>query len=201
MRRLYFYYSFSLLFFFFTSCKSDNAIRGLHPMVDGRNSEYDQLGIEPIVLLDSVNLYFFQNDAYVWISYDYPAGSYGGADVIIKTETVTNPLNLHISAQLGEWPVDDESKKPQYSESPLWWEIEGWTANPLWANGIDTVSYDEPTFNIKNGEMREIQLAKARFGTGEWKIKLNIYAIKNQDGVFTSIEFPKNDAYHTLLVD
>lgn len=169
-------------------------------MVDGKNTEYQQLGIAPIALSDDVNLYIFQNDAYVWLSYDYPEGSYGTINMTVKTEKVVEALNLHVSAQLGEWKVGDETNIPKTPDSDLWWEIEGWTANPLWVNGIDTTTYDTTEFNFKNAEIRELQLSKERFGRGKWEINMKINAIKGKDGKFYAIDFPKEEEYYVLDV-
>ncbi len=192
---------FILILTFGTSCESKIEKAIVHPMVDGRNTEYAALNVTPIKLADAVNLYLYQNSAYVWISYDYPEGSFGTLDMAISTKKIKKTLNLHISAQLGEWPVGVDSLRPTTANSDLWWNHKGWIANNLWVNGIDTLSYDAPEFKIKNGEIREIQLSKARFGSGEWKIKLNINAIKTREGQFTSIKFPADQEYYTLTVN
>jgi len=79
------------------SCKNTPANIGMHPMVDGKNSEYAGLNVTPIALEENVNLYIFQNDHYVWISYDYPEGSYGTLDMRIHTDKVPSLVNLHVS--------------------------------------------------------------------------------------------------------
>jgi len=135
------------------------------------------------------------------LSYDYPDGSYGVLDMIVKTDKITEPINLHVSAQLGEWRVGDENNRPKTPTSDLWWNMNGWIANNLWANGIDTTSYDQPEFKIKNGEIREVQMSKERFGHGDWKVKLKIAAIKGENGKFYSIDFPETEEYYTIEVD
>lgn len=173
----------------------------LHPMVDGRNTEYAALGIMPISISDEVNLYLFQNEGYVWISYDFPSGSFGTLDLTIESPKLSAPQNLHVSAQLGEWPSNKPEQAPQTPTSDLWWNMDGWVANPLWANGIDTVTYDSPEFNLRNGEIREVQLSKERFGRGEWKIKLKINAIKGLEGQFYSFEYPQDGSYYLLTAE
>ncbi len=178
-----------------------NECSKFHPMVDGRNTEYQQLNIKPLVLSEDVNLYVYQNDFYVWISYDYPEGSFGTLDMQIESDRLDSVLNIHVSAQLGEWYVNSSQGMPDHPTSDLWWNMDGWTANSLWANGIDTISYDTPEFNIKNGDIRELQLSKERFGKGEWKIKLRINAIKGADGSFYSIDFPEGESFHSIMVE
>ena len=188
-----------LFLIIFCSCKPQGIENQIHPMVDGRNLEWDKLNKKTIELSKDVNLFIFQNESYVWISYDFPKGSFGTLDMIIETEKIINPINLHVSTQLGEWNLGDKENIPKTATSNLWWNNQGWTANNLWANGIDTVSYDTPEFKIKNGDIREIQLSKLRFGRGKWKIKLEINAIKTKEGSFINLEYPENEKYYLIV--
>lgn len=169
-------------------------------MIDGRAEEYSQLSVEPIVLADEVNLYVYQNAHYVWLAYDYPPGSYGTLDMHLLTETLATPLNLHVSAQLGQWTVGDTLSRPQTPTSDRWWNHIGWISNPLWANGIDTLTYTVPQYNLKNGEAREIQLSKAHFGRGIYKVRLYVNAIKDRDGHFYSLVYPSDSTYLQITV-
>lgn len=184
--------SCALLTLIFLGC-SNSKNKG-HPMVDGKKLEYKKLGIEPILIAENVHLYLFQNESYVWISYDFPKGSFGTLDMILESPKLESPINIHVSAQLGEWPINDPKKQPSSPTSNLWWDIKGWTANTLWVNGIDTISYNTPELKFKNGEIRELQLSKDRFGKGEWKLKLKINAIKDIDGDFFNFEYPNDES-------
>ncbi|MBQ4819522.1 hypothetical protein [Aquimarina sp. MMG016] len=170
------------------------------PLVDGNCNEYIKLGANSISISEDVNLYIFQDDYYVWISYCYPEGSYGTVDLEIETNTISDPLNLHVSAQMGEWPLNNKDLKPKNPESDLWWKTNGWTANPVWINGMDKTA-DRLRYKFKNGEAREIQLSKNRFGKGEWKIRMNVRSILNKAGEFYDIEFPENDEAYLIEVD
>lgn len=169
------------------------------PMVDGKLDDFKQLKIEPISISENVDLYIYQDDFFVWLGYDYPEGSYGTLDLQIDTDNFEKPINLHVSAQLGEWEVGNESQQPQTSTSDLWWEFKGWTANEVWMNGIDR-SGERANPKFKNAQAREIQLSKQRFGKGTWKLKFNIRAIKNQDGVLDAINFPEDGSDYELMV-
>ncbi|GEM_PF-3481093 len=188
------------IFFLFllTSCGSNTVQNQLHPMVDGSKSEWELVDKEAIPISDDVTLFIFQNDSYVWIAYDFPKESFATLDMVIETEKVRTPLNLHVSAQLGEWPLGQEESIPKSPTSDLWWNNSGWTANNLWVNGIDTLTYSTPELKIKKSEIREIQLSKDRFGRGEWKIKLKINAIKTKNGNFTNLQFPEDETYHMI---
>ncbi|MEP1033039.1 hypothetical protein [Ekhidna sp.] len=176
-------------------CSCQQPKEATPPLVDGNIDDFLQLGIEPIALAEGTKLYFYQNDHYVWIAYDYPEGSYGTLDLKLLTPNLTDTINLHVSAQLGEWLLKEGAPKPDNSVSELWWNHEGWYANEVWMNGLDR-SEDEVNPNWRNGKAREIQISKVRFGKGEWKLQLNIRAIQTPDG-FTGITFPE-EGMHLL---
>ena len=183
-----------LLSLLFVSC---NTLKDepLPPLVDGKYDDYVRLGVKPIELSEDVNLYIYQNAHYVWLAYNYTEGSFGTLDLEIDTETLEKPLNLHVSAQLGEWEVGNEAQQPKEGTSDLWWETVGWTANVVWLNGMDR-SGDEPRINFKNAESRELQISKARFGKGLWKLKFNIRAIVGADGERYEINYPENEYFN-----
>ena len=170
------------------------------PLVDGKYDDYVRLGVAPIVLSDDVNLYIYQNKHYVWLAYNYPEESFGTLDLEIDTDSLDKPLNLHVSAQLGEWEVGNDEQQPKDSVSDLWWETEGWISNVVWLNGMDRPG-DEPQINFKNAECRELQISKTRFGKGTWQLKFNIGAIVGADGERYEINYPENGDYYSLVVN
>ncbi|MEP0985655.1 hypothetical protein [Ekhidna sp.] len=167
------------------------------PLVDGSIEDFRRLNVSPIELMSETNLYFYQDKHYVWIAFDYPDGSYGTADIKLLSPKLSDTINLHVSAQLGEWYLTEDSPRPDNPQSDLWWNHSGWYANEVWPNGTDN-SGEEPQPNFKNAKAREIQISKERFGKGEWKIQIEIRAIQTSEG-FTSITFPEND-FHQLEV-
>ncbi|WP_421765041.1 hypothetical protein [Ekhidna sp.] len=167
------------------------------PLVDGSIEDFRSLNVPPIELMSETNLYFYQDKHYVWIAFDYPDGSYGTADLKLLSPKLSDTINLHVSAQLGEWYLTEGSPRPDNPQSDLWWNHSGWYANEVWPNGTDN-SGEEPQPNFKNAKAREIQISKERFGKGEWKLQIEIRAIQTSEG-FTSITFPEND-FHQLEV-
>lgn len=163
------------------------------PLVDGSIEDFKRLNVKPIVLNEGVNFYLYQNDHYVWIAYDYPEGSYGTADLKLLTPQLSDTINLHISAQLGEWFLTEGYPRPDNPQSDLWWNHNGWYANEIWPNGTDR-SGEEPQPDFKNAKAREIQISKERFGKGEWQFQIEIRAIQTSEG-FTSITFPESGLY------
>ena len=167
------------------------------PLVDGDCQEYAGLGVESINLTEGVDLFLFQDSHYVWLCYTYPPNSFGTMDLVLETDTLPASLNLHVSAQIGEWPADQKDEAPQDPESDKWWNARGWMANPVWINGMDT-SGDKPRYRFKNAPAREVQLSKERFGRGDWRFSLNIRAIRGPDGMFQEVNFPQDGGRYTL---
>ena len=170
------------------------------PLVDGNISDFIDLGIDPINLGDSVDLYIYQNQHYVWLGYTYPEGSYGLLDLEIISPKIEDTLRIHVSAQLGEWPSNNPDLVPQSPESELWWNMNGWIANEVWLNGTDR-SGETPRYKFRNASAREMQMSKGRFGRGEWKMQLNITNIKGKNGEDYNILFPEDRSFYTLNVN
>ena len=169
-------------------------------MLDGSCVEYVGLSADRELLANGVNLFIHQDHAYVWLCYTYPPGSYGTLDLELQAPNLEQPLNLHASAQLGEWPSASEELIPKSPESDRWWNQHGWMSNPVWINGMDN-SGEEARYRFKNAPARETQLSKGRFGSGEWRIKLTITSIKVAEGDYTVVQFPQDGSTHLLLVD
>ncbi|GAB3425825.1 hypothetical protein NX773_19205 [Massilia solisilvae] len=167
------------------------------PLVDGDCSEYARLPAQAIDAGSGVTLYVYQDEHHVWLCYTYPPGSMGQLDMQVSTGKLAAPLNLHVSAQLGEWPVGRDDLTPHSPESDLWWNFSGWTANIIWLNGMDR-SGPQPRYRWKNAAGRELQLAKQRFGHGEWKLALTIHDIKAADGKSREVRFPADGSFYTL---
>lgn len=170
-----------------------------YPMLDGSCSEYEHLSSTQHTLSDEVTLLIYQDNAYVWLCYNYPEGSYGTMNLELQTAALADTLNLHVSAQIGEWPLGDENLAPKNPESNRWWNQRGWMSNPVWINGMER-SGEEPSYRFKNDSAREVQLSKSRFGRGEWHLILRINAIKTVDGEYEGIVFPAKDQPYLLIV-
>ena len=170
------------------------------PLVDGLCDEYSALGAEPIAVSEEVELFIHQNAHSVWLCYSYPEGSFGMMEMFIDTDALPEPLTLHVSAQLGEWPTDQPELAPQEANSDLWWNHSGWVSNAVWFNGMDR-SGDRAEVIFKSSPAREIQLSKARFGRGDWQFRLEIRGIRTADGTSTTAEFPSGGEVYILSAD
>jgi len=159
------------------------------PMVDGICEEYVELGVATTELEFGVVLYQFQNSDYVWFCYTKNEDSWGVLDLYIDAPALEEPLNLHVSAQLREYPAFSEGR-PNERDDPSW-EISGWWSNVGKFNGrIETE--DGFRINFKRSPAREIQLSKNRFGRGEWQLHFRIDDIVTETGNH-SLDYPKNE--------
>ena len=131
-----------------------NASAQAPPLVDGNCSEYARLKATRLVVSKDVDLHIFQDRHFVWLCYTYPDGSFATADLKLTAPALTYAINLHVSAQLAEWPVDKPDLAPKNPESDSWWNATGWTANPVWINGMDR-SGASPRYKFKNAKARE----------------------------------------------
>ena len=159
------------------------------PMVDGRCSEYAELGAATQTLEQNVQFWLYQDDDYLWLCLALPEMSYGALDLAVDAPRLDQPRALHVSAQLGEWPLASPEQAPQSPDSPLWWQIRGWTANTMRVNGSEQTEEGlKPRF--LPDEAREIQFSKARFGSGDWRIRLDLNGIKGSDGLWHTVQYP-----------
>ncbi|WP_282043047.1 hypothetical protein [Winogradskyella flava] len=184
------------------SCEEQNNSNSVSepPIVDGFDNEYKSLNTTSLKISDDVTLRVYQNEHFVWLTYNVPEDSYGTMDMVLESPNLTEPINLHVSAQVGEWPANKPELAPQVPESDKWGITKGWTGNPIWLKGLDR-SGTEPQLKFKSAPARELQISKSYFGKGVWKFNLEIRAIKDNDGKSQSLIFPKDDAQFELIVD
>lgn len=182
---------------FFVFCASANA--QAPPLADGDCGEYRGLKAKSFSVSDDVELLIYQDKHFVWLCYAYPDDSFAMADLKLKTKALPVGINLHVSAQLGEWPLDKPELAPKNAESELWWNHKQWTANTVWINGMDRTG-DTPRYKFKNAKAREIQISKQRFGRGTWQFSIEIRRIKGKDGKMYDATFPKGGVMHELKV-
>lgn len=163
------------------------AIALAEPMLDGRCD--DHAGIAEATALGGVTAYLLQTRDHVWLCFALPAGSHGTADVRIESPGLTVPLNLHASAQLGEWAADDPEAAPKDGSSPIWGNADGWWANVVPFGGLITTP-NGPRANYRTISGREMQLSKRRFGKGQWELVATISDVAGADGKQVSIRWP-----------
>lgn len=169
-----------------------------YPLMDGRCAEYADLDVENIDLSGAAELHIFQDSHYVWICHTMPAAvSISWDDIEFYTPAFPEGINLHASAQLGEWPLNDPDAQPKTSSSDKWWKVEGWWANTSGPNGVVEINGKNQT-NWMNIAAREYQISKERFGRGEWKIRFNLHTAASDGGLTYP---PTDEASYILQAD
>lgn len=166
-----------------------------YPLLDGACDEYASLEHSEYRIADDVVLRLFQDRDYVWLCYTLPPDSFGMADVTVAAPGLDKPLNLHVSAQLGEWPAGDPDAAPASADSPKWWNHRGWSGTTVPFNGasaaLDETGKPKVDYNFRRTQGRELQLSKQRFGRGEWRWHIDIRNVADGKGGQRALRFPK----------
>jgi hypothetical protein len=152
------------------------------PIVDGRCTEYTEPPARVLSMESGLVLHVIENQDAIWLCVPLPADSVGMLDLGIDSAALERPLNLHVSAQLGEWPKGGPS--PLGPDSPIWWNHRGWTANWQWFHGM-SIDGGHPEFAY--APARELQLSKDRFGALPWKLSFTFYQVRGADGTLHNI--------------
>ncbi len=170
-----------------------------YPLLDGACGEYPALAQSRHRIADDVELFLFQDRDYVWLCYTLPANSFGMADVTVASPGLAKPLNLHVSAQLGEWLADEPDAAPAAPDSPKWWNHRGWSGTTVPFNGasasLDEAGKPRVDYNFRRTRAREMQLSKARFGRGEWRWHIDIRNVADGKGGQRALRFPEQGEF------
>ena len=141
---------------------------------------------------DTISVLLFQDADYVWLCYALPEESYGTLDLLVDSPGLADPINLHVSARLGEWQAGHRDEGTQESRSDRWWKIHGWWSNAARWNGMRETD-EGPRPGFLKSEGRELQLSKARFGRGTWRLNFSIGAVRDADGEMKQIVLPSEE--------
>jgi hypothetical protein len=163
-----------------------------YPLLDGRCDEYRSIGAHVIAESDTISVLLFQDANYVWLCYTLPGDSYGTLDLEMDAPGLADPVNLHVSAQLGEWRIGHPEEIPQSAASDRWWSVHGWWSNAVSWNGTRETD-DGPRQNFQSSEGRELQLSKERFGRGSWRLRFAIGSVRNADAEMKQIVLPPRE--------
>lgn len=166
----------------------------VEPMLDGRCDDHIEIA-QTIAAGPDITLYLRPTRDHVWICFTAPEGSFATVDVEVETPALGKALNLHASAQLGEWDLSDPEAAPKTPTDERWWKISGWTGT---TNRFRPAA-DGQRLEFLPAAARELQISKARFGRGEWRIKLKIAGLKEGDGTRGRLSWPTTGRY-TLKV-
>ncbi len=119
------------------------------------------------------------------------AESWSGLDLYVDTPQLEAAMNLHLSAQLGEWPAEGEPISG--GSSPDWWQLNGWFGTTAHYNGSE----------MRDGEQRarfrrlnaiELVLEKSHFGSGEWALQFEVRNVPLGNGESADVFFPAGES-------
>ncbi|QUL37853.1 hypothetical protein [Erythrobacter sp. JK5] len=147
-------------------------------LVDGNCTEYTRIAAE---FSHGVTAYIKQNADHVWLCFTLPAGSSSAGEFILRTPGLATPLVLHVSAQLGQWPLGNEELRPKEGTSSLWWNNTGWAAIPARFNGMEQGD-DGPQPRFLPATGQEFQFSRTTFGPGPWTLGGGFYAVSDGEG-------------------
>ena len=171
----------------------------VEPMLDGSCDDHVEIA-ETRAADGGVTVYVRQTKDHLWLCFAMPEGSYGTLDLRVEAPKLPQALNLHASAQLGEWPADVPDAAPKDGSSALWWrDVNGWWGSVTPFNGM-TATPEGRRVNFRAVRGRELQLSKRRFGAGEWKIVATISDVAAPDDKRISIRWPVS-GHFTLKVE
>lgn len=165
------------------------------PLLDGDCADHRAAGLSARRLANGVELYVQQANGQVWLCTTLLPGDWGTLDLQLYTPRHPRGINLHVSAQLGQWPLDQPDQAPTRADSPLWWNQQGWSGSVLRFNGmIERDGARVPRF--LPGPARELQIDVAHFGAGEWRMVLQFSQLGGQD----TLRYPAEGAEPAQLV-
>lgn len=170
----------------------------VEPMLDGRCDEHVEIA-NTYAVDAGVTAYVRQTKDHVWLCFTLPPDSHGTTDLRVEAPKLAKALNIHASAQLGEWAADDPDSAPKDGASPIWGKVDGWWANVVPFGGLTTTPEGRQV-NYKTIPGRELQLSKRRFGRGEWKLVATISDVAAAGNERISVRWPSSGQF-ALEVD
>jgi hypothetical protein len=141
-------------------------------LLDGRCDVTEWRGAAELDVGGGVRLLARQDREYVYLCLRLPPSSLGTLDLWLETQPGAAPVNLHISAQVGE-----RTKGPQGWPEWRFGNQQGWYGPPVAFSGMDRAPDGGRQGRFADSAARELQLSKARFGAGPWRARLEVRAL------------------------
>ncbi|MCB1552824.1 MAG: hypothetical protein KDJ14_03365 [Xanthomonadales bacterium] len=150
------------------------------PLLDGDCGDHRDAGVVPRILAQSVELYVHEYAGQLWLCATLAPGDLGTVDVQLVTPRYPRGINLHVSAQLGEWPLDRPDDAPTGANDARWWNHRGWSGSTLRFHGMEDVDGQRRP-RLLPGRARELQIDVARFGAGTWNLLLRFQQLGGRE--------------------
>lgn len=112
----------------------------------------------------------------------------GTLDLYLVTPGQPVPINLHVSAQVGErWRVGESWT------AEAWWNHQGWAANWVPFEGFAGEGENRRA-RFGSSSARELLLDLGRFGFGRWRYRLEVRHVTGADGVERDLVYPSESS-------
>jgi|GEM_PF-6653156 len=117
---------------------------------------------------------WLQDENYLYMCLQMPKGSYGTFDLYYLDPADGQPVDLHVSAQVGERKMQN-GVWPEY----IWWNNTAWTAN-----NVEMQYRDGKLAGFVEPEGHELQasMLKLANSNGEITLMLHVRALMKEDG-------------------
>jgi len=157
-------------------------------LLDGRCDGAEYSGAARQDLGHGVTLQVLHGRDFINFCASLPPESLGTMDLYLQAPSGGEIINVHVSAQVGE-------RTYQEGEDPAWeWgNHHGWYGPPVAIRGSELRPDGKPRVTFKDATGREVQLSKARFGSGPWKFRYELRAIGPQQGITVRLPPGENE--------
>ncbi|MDB5367540.1 MAG: hypothetical protein JWM77_3467 [Rhodospirillales bacterium] len=137
-------------------------------LLDGRCEAAEWARAARLDLGSGASLLVQEDADHVFVCVRGPAGGLNTLDLYLVTDRAPVPVDLHVSAQVGERTLT-QSGWPDWQ----WRNQTGWYGTPVpFAGMTDLEGAPRPAFARDTD--RELQLSKARFGPLPWRIRVDV---------------------------
>lgn len=153
-------------------------------LLDGACGDAEYAGAATIELGAGQTLEALRRGEELWLCIPVRQGGLATMDLYLVSPGEKTPLNLHVSAQIGERRLANGAW-PDYA----WWNHQRWSAFWVPFNGFEGEgAARRAKFNSTSG--RELVLDLGRFGRGDWFWRLELRHVVDAEGKTRDVDYP-----------
>lgn len=140
-------------------------------VLDGRCAEVEWRGSAAVELGAGVVFRAREDGDQVHLCIQPPTDGLGTLDIHLAAPTAGAPVNLHVSAQVGEsvWT-------PAGWSEIVWLNYDRWYGTPVPLANVEA-GPEGPRLRFAPGTARELTLDKSRFGPLPWRIRIEVRSL------------------------
>jgi len=150
-------------------------------LLDARCDAAEYAGAARQDLGGGVSLQARHDSHYLVLCLSLPPDSFGSLDLYVRGADGALH-NLHVSAQIGE-----RTRGPGGWPAWRFGNAQGWYGPPVAFRGLATDASGRARADFTPSAARELQLPRARFGPGPWRVRVELNALGAGN---TSLVFP-----------